>query len=85
MKLVAKSVVSLVCGGCIVYALAHFTGESFEPVLYWSLPLFHEIYPPWVAGPNPEAVGCVLLTNTVLIAALTFLLLSFKKKKQTGS
>ena len=82
MKLVPKAVVSLVSGGCVVYATASFTSERFEPVLYWTLPFFHKIFRPLTAGPNPKAMICALLTDTALITALAFLLLGFKKQRQ---
>jgi len=79
MKVAIRALISLICGACIVYVLAALTPERFEPALYWSLPLFHKVFPPWVAGPNPEAAGCALLTNTLLLATVAFLLLSRKR------
>ena len=81
MKLVGQSVLSLACAACIVHVLEAFITERFEPVFYWALPLFHKIYPAWTAGPNPKAMGCALWLNTILIATLTFLLLSLWKRR----
>ena len=54
--------------------------ESFEPVVYWSLPLFHRIWHPLASGPNPIAGLAGLILNALLISGAAFLILSLRKK-----
>ena len=57
-----------------------FCPESFEPVVYWSLPLFHQIWHPFASGPNPMACFAGLVLNAVVISGLVFGILGFRKK-----
>ncbi len=81
MKCGVKVLVSICCGVLPMYLVLNFCPENMEPVFYWSLPLFHHFFHPWVAGPNPEAAGAALLLNAAIISFCVYLLLSKRKMK----
>jgi hypothetical protein len=70
-----------ICCGVVPMMLAFkFCPESFEPVVYWSLPIFHRIWHPFASGPNPVACFAGLILNAVVISVAVFLILSLRKK-----
>jgi hypothetical protein len=71
--------IAIGCGVAQI-VLAMFWPESFEPVVYWSLPLFHRIWHAWDSGPNPAACFASLVLNAVIISAAVFWILGFRKK-----
>jgi hypothetical protein len=75
-----KIFISICCGVVPMYLALKFCPESLEPVVYWSLPLFHQIWHPWVSGPNPIACFWCLVLNAVIIAICVFSLLSLRKR-----
>jgi len=84
MKATLRIFISLIFGVFVAGALDLLTPERFEPVVYWSLPLFHKVFIPWESGPNPTAVIFALLVDAILIALLIFWLLPKKKPQRTG-
>ena len=58
-----------------------FCPESLEPVVYWSLPLFHRIWHPLASGPNPVAGLAGLVLNAVIISAMVFVMLRLMKSR----
>jgi len=52
---------------------------SFEPVIYWSAPLFHQFFPD-----SPKADLCALVFNSVIATAAVFVLLSRTLKAKDG-
>jgi hypothetical protein len=59
--------------------------ESWEPAVYWSMPLFHRIFPPWESGPNPKAAGCALIVDTIIMTGLLFWVLKGIRTKRGGA
>lgn len=81
MKASNAATISAFCGGTLVAVLAIKCPESWEPGLYWSMPLFHKIFPPWTAGPNPKAAGCALIADAIILTSLLFWALRSKRTK----
>jgi hypothetical protein len=75
MKSSAAAIIAAFFAGGAVAVLAKVCPESCEPVLYWSMPVFHQIFPPWTAGPNPKAAGCALIIDSLILTVLLFLVL----------
>lgn len=75
-----KLFVSICCGVIPMYLAFRFCPESLEPVVYWSLPIFHQIFHPFESGPNPMACLCGLVLNAIIITAGVFTLLSWSKR-----
>jgi hypothetical protein len=40
--------------------------------MYWSMPFFHWVFPPWTAGPNPKAAVCALIVDAIVLTVLLF-------------
>jgi hypothetical protein len=86
MKSSNAAIFSAFCGGSLVAFLGIKCPESWQPVLYWSMPVFHKIFPPWTAGPNPKAAGCALIIDAIILTGLFFwLLLSTGKRNEKKS
>ena len=81
MKSSNAAIFSAFCAGTLVAFLGIKCPEPCEPVLYWSMPLFHKIFPPWTAGPNPKAAGGALIANAIILTGLFFWLLRSKEKR----
>ena len=71
-----------ICSGVILMVLAmKFCPESWEPVVYWSLPLFHRIWHPFASGPNPVACFAGLVLDAIIISAAVIVFLGLKRKE----
>ena len=81
MKPALRILVSICWGWLIVFGLSSNCPENFEPALAWSLPLFHKLFPPLESGPNPVAYLYALATDVIILATITFILLSIKRKE----
>ena len=44
--------------------------ESLEPMLYWSIPIFHSFLRPYTAGPHPAAVLCAILVDVFIVSGI---------------
>ncbi len=42
--------------------------ESWEPIVYWALPMLHLFMLPLDSGPNPFAAFCCLLINAAILS-----------------
>ena len=62
------------CGLLFIYLEYKVCPEGLEPVVYWSLPIFHLFFHPWASGPNPQACLCSLVLNSVLVTGVVYLL-----------
>jgi hypothetical protein len=76
MSRVARALVAISCGFFLIIVEWKFCPESFEPVIYWSLPLFHMFLHPLASGPSPQAGLCSLVLNSVLVTGGVFWFLS---------
>jgi hypothetical protein len=72
--------IAIGCGVAQIVLAMKFCPESFEPVVYWALPVFHQIWHPWESGPNPAACFASLVLNAVIISAAVFWILGFRKR-----
>jgi hypothetical protein len=81
MKPSNAAIVSAFCAGSLVAFLANKLPERLEPALYWSMPVFHKIFPPWTSGPNPKAAGCALMADAIILTVLLFSVLRGKRKR----
>lgn len=81
MKLGVRIFISMCWGGLIVFGVLSNCPENLEPVLLWSLPLFHKFFPPLLSGPNPIACLCASAIDVIIMATITFMLLSIKRKE----
>jgi hypothetical protein len=81
MKASNAAILSAFCAGTLVAVLGIKCPEPWEPVLYWSMPVFHQIFPPWTAGPNPKAAGCALIVDAIILTGVLFWLLRSKGKR----
>ena len=68
------------CGVIQIVLAIQFCPERLEPVVYWSLPLFHRIWHPLASGPNPVACFAGLVLNAIIISAAVFVILGWRKK-----
>jgi len=81
MKATTAAILSAFGAGTFVAFLGIKCPEPWEPVVYWSMPVFHKIFPPWTAGPNPKAVGCALIADAIILTGLLFWLLRSKGER----
>jgi hypothetical protein len=72
--------IAIGCGVIQIVLAMKFCPESWEPVVYWALPLFHKIWHPWESGPNPIACFWSLVLNAVIISVAVFWILGLRKK-----
>ena len=84
MKASSAAVISAFCAGTIVAVLGIRCPESWEPGLYWSMPLFHKVFPPWTAGPNPKAAGCALIVDAVILTGVFYWALRSIRTQSAG-
>jgi hypothetical protein len=75
-----RYLIAIGCGVVQIVFGMKFCPESFEPILFWALPLFHKIWPPLLSGPNPIAAFWCLILNTVIISAVVFWILGVRKR-----
>jgi hypothetical protein len=73
--------IAICCGVLQIFLAMKFCPESWEPMVYWSLPLFHQIWHPFASGPNPIACFAGLVLNAIIIAAVVFVILGLRKKR----
>ena len=78
MKTSNAAIIAAFCAGLLVGVIGIQGPESWDPVVYWSVPLFHKIFPPWTAGPNPKAAGCALIADAIILTCLLFWVLRGK-------
>jgi hypothetical protein len=80
-----KNTVSIVGLGFLLYILQLFVPESFRSVLYWSLPLFNQVFHPYQGGgPSFKACLGVLVGNAMLVSVIVFLLASKPWRQKNG-
>lgn len=82
MRLVLRALVAISCGLFLIIVEWRFCPESFEPVIYWALPLFHRFFHPLASGPSPQACLCSLVLNSVLVTGGVFWFLSRQANAQ---
>jgi hypothetical protein len=89
MSLVVRALVAIFSGLFLIFVEWKFCPASFEPVIYWSLPLFHKFFHPLASGPSPQACLASLVLNSVLVTGGIFWFLSrqanAQQKPQTKS
>jgi hypothetical protein len=88
MNLAIRAFVSICCRVILTLAGAKVCPENLEPLMYWSLPLFHVFFHPLASGPSPQACACALLLNVILVSGVIFMLLTWMRRtrnKQTPS
>src|SRR5512140_1769393 len=76
MSFLLRAFIAVAFGLLLIFLECRVCPVSREPVLYWSLPLFHKIFPPLASGPSPQACLCSLVLNSVLLTGGIFWLLS---------
>jgi hypothetical protein len=81
MKTSTAAIIAAFFAGIAVAVLGTKCPESWEPAVYWSMPLFHKIFPPWAAGPNPKAAGCALIVDAIILTGVVFWLLRSRGKR----
>jgi hypothetical protein len=74
--------IAICCGVIPMMFAFKFCPESLEPVVYWSLPLFHRIWHPFASGPNPVACFASLVLNAVIISTMVFVILRLMKRRR---
>jgi hypothetical protein len=72
--------IAICCGVIQIFLAMKFCPESWEPVVYWALPLFHKIWHPLLSGPNPIACIWCLVLNAIIISIVVFVILGLRKK-----
>jgi hypothetical protein len=85
MKLEARIFISICWGVLIVFGVLSNCPEYLEPALVWSLPLFHKFFLPLESGPNPIAYLCASAIDVIILATITFILISIKQKENKES
>ena len=84
MKPNHRIILALGCGLALFVAQFLFaTGkfESIEPVVLWSMPLFHKVFPPWASGPNPLAAMSSFALNSALFTCAVWLVLRQRRRR----
>ncbi len=81
MKLGVRIFISICWGGLIVFGVLSNCPDNLEPVLLWSLPLFHKFFPPLSSGPNPVACLYASAIDVIILATITLTLLFLKRKE----
>ena len=85
MKLGVRIFISICWAALIVFGVLSNCPENLEPVLVWSLPLFHKFLLPLESGPNPIAYLCASAIDVIILATIIFMLISIKRKEDQES
>ncbi len=72
MHCATRTLITLSTGFLLLVLQMQACPESFEPVVYWSLPLFHTFFHPLLSGPIPLACFCSVLLNAGLASVVVF-------------
>jgi hypothetical protein len=75
-----RYILAIGCGVIQMVLAIRYCPESWEPVVYWSLPLFHGIWHPFASGPNPAACFAALVLNAIVVSTAVFGILGLRKR-----
>jgi len=72
MKRIHAAIRAVIAGAAIANVLLRNRPESWDPFVYWALPMLHVFMRPLDSGPNPAAAVCCILINAAIFSVAIY-------------